>query len=130
MLVQRGHDFEASTRCSGGILDRQELNENFLIRVVANGRFFFDINQLPLLEALSNFLLSSSPPTLKNTSHTIWLQYVYLNRENKQPCFIFISFISFFLSLFLLCVESEPKELSCMLLRAKQRTEKCKVSQS
>lgn len=28
----------------------QELNENFLIRVVANGRFFFDINQLPLLE--------------------------------------------------------------------------------
>lgn len=103
----------------------QELNENFLIRVVANGRFFFDINQLPLLEALSNFLLSSSPPTLKNISHTIWLQYVYLNRENKQQCFIFISFIY----LFLLCVESEPKELSCMLLRAKQQTEKCKVSQ-
>lgn len=69
----------------------------FLLGLLQMADFFFDINQLPLLEALSNFLLSSSPPTLKNISHTIWLQYVYLNRENKQPCFIFISSIYLFI---------------------------------
>lgn len=133
LIVQRGHDFEASTRCSEGILDRERIkpgtgtgNKNFLIRVVANGRFFFDIIQLPLLEALSNFLLSSSPPTLKNTSHTIWLQYVYLNRENKQPCFIFISFI--YLFIFAMCWKW-TKRVELYAVKAKQRTEKCKVSQ-
>lgn len=51
--------------------------------------------------------------------------FIWIEKINSSVLFLFRLFIY----LFLLCVESEPKELSCMLLRAKQRTEKCKVSQ-